>query len=97
MIAKTSHEYALPAERRHLRERFKTEVATLELALAQVAPFSERDRPPVIREQPQRITMHKVLGQNVRSGQIKLVRFSQIQVLRKDFEHVRAALSDIVR
>lgn len=40
--------------------------------------------------------MHEILRQNVGSGQIKLIRFAQIQVLGKDLKHVRAALSDIV-
>ena len=97
MLAEMGEERAFLAERRHLRKRIKAEVAPLELALAEVAPLGKGDGPAVMHEHRQRITVHEILGQDVVSGQIELIRFIQIQVLGEDLKHIRAALSDIVR
>src|SRR5690349_6853458 len=97
MAAKMGPKCALPVERRHLCKRFKAEVAPLELAFAEVSPFSERDRLAVLREQGQRVTMDEILRQDVRGGKVRIICFSQIQVVSKDLEHIGAAFSDIVR
>src|SRR5689334_4419812 len=95
MFAKIGEQPFL-SEGRHLRKNFKTEVASLEFALSEVAPLGEGKRPSVIGKHRQRVTMHEILGQNVRSGQIKLICLIQIQVIGKDLKHVRAALNDVV-
>ena len=97
MLAEMGEEGALLAESRHLRKNFKAEVAPLELALAEVAPLGKGNGLAVMRAHRQRVTMHEILRQDIESGPIELIRFIQIQIVGKDFKHVRAALSDIVR
>src|SRR5258708_31729498 len=97
MLAEVGEERSFPAERRHLRKDFKAEVAPLEFAFAEIAPLSEGNGTTVIREHRQRITMDKILGEDIGSGAIKLIRFNQTQVVGKDVKHVGAPLSDVVR
>src|ERR1700733_3115743 len=97
MLAEIGEEHAFLTERRHMRKNLKAKIAPLKFACAEIAPLGEGYGLSVMREHRQRVTMHEILRQDIRGSHIKLIRFLQIKVVGKDIQHVRAALSDIVR
>ncbi len=65
MLRKMGEKRPLGAEHRRRSEGAETEVAPLELALAQVAPLGKGNRLAVVGAHLQRVAVDKVLRQHV--------------------------------
>ena len=50
-----------------------------------------------MRAHRQRVAVHEVLRQHVGRGAVQVVRLIEVQIVGEDFQHVRAALGDVVR
>ena len=70
------------AESRHARQHVEPEVATLKLALAEIAPFYNADRLTFIVAHRHRISVDQVQRENMRRSAIELVRLIELQVPR---------------
>src|SRR5437763_1231870 len=75
MLAEIGEERTFPSKGGHLRKNFKAEVTPLESAFSKIAPLGKGNGPSIIGEHRQRVTTHKILGQDIGSGEIKLMCF----------------------
>src|SRR5579863_6583956 len=91
-----SEERTLRAESGGGSESIEAEIATLELAFADIAPLGKGDGLSVMGGYRQRVAVHEILRQDIESGQARFVRLIQIQIVGKDLQHVRATLRDVV-
>jgi len=96
VLRKVGEERPFGAEQRRRGEGVEAEVAPLELAFAQVAPFGKGDRLAVMRAHRQRVAVHEVLREDPGCGAIEFVRGVHAQVFREDLQQVRPALGDVV-
>src|SRR3546814_20491364 len=101
MLAEMREQRPFLTELRHACQHIEPEIAPVELAFAEIAPFDDRDRPgvpPVFWRllHRHRVAVDEIERKSVRRGAIKLVRLVQPQIPRATLPTLAAAFGAIV-